>query len=371
MIRSLFDSGCSRYMPVILLATSLLSGCSGEDPEVRPTPRLVKVETVSTHASSGLRFIGTVRAQHIADLVFEEDGVMELLMVQAGQHVKKGQVLAQLDREPARLRLAQARAKLQAQQSILLLSQQEAERSKRLFADGTVSQQVVEQSEAKYKADSAELLADKAAVSAAERGYNRTQVTAPFDGRVVSSAEPHTRVAGGDPAVRMVSIGAQEIVALLPVDDVKNFSLGDVFDGAVEGQESALKLRLFALSPVAKGGALQEAKFEVSGEGVGLIDGSAIPVRLVNKSAAPAITLPTQSFRGEAGRDAQVFVYDAKSNTVLLRAVKVSGTSGARLIVSEGLSEGEQVVTAGAAFLSDHQAVSLIPAVGKDSDEQP
>ncbi|HHH9110652.1 TPA: efflux RND transporter periplasmic adaptor subunit, partial [Pseudomonas aeruginosa] len=66
---------------------------------------------------------------------------------------------------------------------------------------------------------------------------------------------------------------------------------------------------------------------------------------------------------------AEVFVFEPQTRQVTLRKVEVGGVSGSRLIVRDGVAPGDQVVIAGAAFLSDRQPVLLFkPAVSASAE---
>ncbi|QHA82021.1 efflux RND transporter periplasmic adaptor subunit [Pseudomonas mediterranea] len=362
MISSLFEIGISRYVPVILLATFILSACKAEDKAHPDVPRPVKVEKVTTQAQKGLRLIGTVQSQSRADLSFEIGGVLDQLSVHPGQEVRKGAVLAQLDRQPAQLKLMQAKAKLLAQKAQVTQGQQLRDRSKRLFADGTVAKKDVEQAEVQYQSAVAERDIDESSVRLAQREYALTQLVAPFNGRVVSYAvEPHAQVSAAQTVIQMVAAGSQDVIAQIPVDQAKGLMVGDEALGFDESQQgTTFKLKLRSVSPEAKGGVLREAKFEVISPNVRLVDGTTLSLQLAADSEAVLMTLPQQALRGTStGEGAEVFIYEPHTGRVVRRAIQLAGMEGARLIVREGLSQGELVVTAGTAFLTDQQVVTL------------
>lgn len=365
MIFQLFEIGIRRLAPVILLATFALSACTRED-QLRPEIlRPVKVETVSLQPPTGLQVIGTVRTQKRADLSFEIGGALDQLFVRPGQEVRKGAVLAQLDRQPAELKLIQAKARLRAQKALVIQTRQLLESSKRLLEDGSVPRKDVEQAEAGYQSAVAVQDIDDAAVKQAQRDYALTRLTAPFDGRVVSYAyEPHAQVSPGQTVIQIIATGQQNVVAEIPVDHAKRLTVGSEAFGVDDSQPgTTLKLKVHSLSPEAKGGVLQEAEFEVLSQQAGLVEGATLSIQLA-AGGAGAMTLPQQAFRGAPeAEDAEVFVYDPQTRQVVRREVELAGIEGARLIVRAGLAQGEQVVVAGAAFLTDRQAVTLFKPI--------
>lgn len=365
MIFQLFEIGVSRLAPVILLATFALSACTSED-QLRPEIlRPVKVETVSLQPPAGLQVIGTVRTQKRAELSFEVGGVLDQLFVRAGQEVRKGAVLAQLDRQPAELKLIQAKARLGAQKALVIQTRQLLESNRRLLEDGSAPRKDFEQAEAGYQLALAARDSEDAAVKQAQREYALTRLTAPFDGRVVSYAyEPHTQVSPGQSVIRMVSTGQQNVVAEIPVDQAKRLAVGIEALG-VDGRQSgaALKLRMHSISPEAKGGVIQEAEFEILAQQTRLVEGTTLSIQLAAGDTS-VVTLPQQAFRGSPEEDgAEVFVYEPETGQVKRREVELAGIEGSRLIVRAGLAQGEQVVVAGAAFLTDSQVVTLFKPI--------
>ncbi len=144
LLRCCAVSSVSGWLVLMLCALSLW-GCSREAPAVATVKRAVKVEAVTEFQGHDAVFTGTVRQRQRAELAFEPGGQLVELFVEVGNTVKAGQVLASLDLQPARLRLQQARARLDASQSQAVERASNLLRQQRLFAAGSVSQGVLEQ----------------------------------------------------------------------------------------------------------------------------------------------------------------------------------------------------------------------------------
>jgi hypothetical protein len=161
------------------------------------------------------------------------------------------------------------------------------------------------------------------------------------------------------------------VIAQVPVDQALKLSVESEVLGLDESQPGILvQLKLLSLSPEAKNGLLQEAKFEVVSPGSRLVDGTTLSVQVGTEPSQAVMTLPQQAFRGipKAGF-AEVFVFEPQTRQVTLRKVEVGGVSGSRLIVRDGVVPGDQVVIAGAAFLSDRQPVLLFkPTVSANAE---
>jgi len=369
---NMIDIGVSRCMPVVLLASFALASCTTQEQPRPPITRQVKVQTVTTQPAQGQRLFATIRSQQRAELSFEFAGLLEQVLVRAGQQVHAGQVLAQLDRRAAQFKLDKAKAQLAAQNSQARQAQQALKRSRRLLDEGAVAKKEFEQAQSQYQTRVAQRAVGEAAVKLAARDYAATQLKAPFDGRIVSyDVEPHSRIAAAQTIIRMDSPAKWDVIAQVPVELARALSVGSKAIATYANQATdPLHLELRSLSPEAKRGMLQEAKFDVVSGGAGLVDGDTVSVQVVASKGAVVMTLARQALRGSANsQQAQVFVYQPQSRQVVLRPVVLGAAQGSALEIRAGLEPGEQVVTAGAAFLSDRQTVSLFKPINSAGAE--
>lgn len=230
-----------------LLLLSL--GCSGEagggeksaeeDEKPKVDPRsLVEVATVG-RGSVGSHIVSsaTVESESQATLVPETTGVVSAVLVEEGDEVRKGQLLAtftspQLDGawERASAELARAQA--------------DAASLRRLFAQGAVSQAEVDVAERALS-----LARATAREAGASRGYR--EMTSPIDGVVATRNLRVGEVAGPQAAILVVDPARLRVVVSLPERDLSRLALGQAatltssFDAA-----AAATGRLQRISPV-------------------------------------------------------------------------------------------------------------------------
>jgi membrane fusion protein (multidrug efflux system) len=97
-----------------LIAT--LAGCGGGGPNPEATAQAaIPVEVApASHQPVTANYSGTATLEAVGDaqVVAKTSGIVLKLMVEEGMHVEKGQLLAQLDEDAARYKLAQAEATL-------------------------------------------------------------------------------------------------------------------------------------------------------------------------------------------------------------------------------------------------------------------
>ncbi|MBI5374022.1 MAG: efflux RND transporter periplasmic adaptor subunit [Candidatus Schekmanbacteria bacterium] len=168
-----------------------------------PTAK-VEITTVSSvypfQAKTTLNATGYVVAERKAAVASKGTGRLEVLNVEEGDQVKKGEIIGRLENRDTEAALKRAEANLDS--ALFLHKQAKAElddskldldRKKKLVDSGTVSKSSFDIAEARYKKavagfDSAEALAlsAKASVSEARVGLDYTYIRAPFDGTILT-----------------------------------------------------------------------------------------------------------------------------------------------------------------------------------------
>jgi RND family efflux transporter MFP subunit len=159
---------------VTLLSVIFLFACSEPAKNLETETQLVrpvKVATVvSTNGDNIKTYPATVEPTQIAHLTFRVNGEIEKLFVVAGEHVKKGQLLARLDDRDFSLQLKQAQAKYE-------LTKSQFNRSQQLFKEQLISSSAFDEAKAQLDIIEAQL-------NVAKTNMRYTSVVAPFDGIV-------------------------------------------------------------------------------------------------------------------------------------------------------------------------------------------
>lgn len=186
-----------------LAAVLALSACkkSGTNADAaKPPPALqLKVEDrlvmgQSAH-SSGPLITGAVQPERRADLRAEVSAIVQQVLKENGERVRKGDLLVSLDATSIRDSLGSAQEAVRAATEAFDQTNRQYERQKALQAQGMVSQQALEDAQNRRAAAMSERVAAEARRVAARQQMARTEVRAPFDG-VVSERQ----VSAGDTA---------------------------------------------------------------------------------------------------------------------------------------------------------------------------
>jgi len=327
-------------------------------------PRAVRVETVVFRPQLRERaFVGTVRPRIESDLGFRVAGKISERLVQQGQRVEKGQALARIDAVDLGLQKQQAEAELAAAEVNLASSLAQDKRTQDLRAAGwatqaTLDTQLARTADARGRLDRARRALDLAANQLAY-----ATLTADSDGIVTATlAEPGQVVAAGTPVVRLARSGDREAVVAVPESLIERVRTGTatVSLWSHAGKTYPASLREFAASADVATRTFQ-ARFTIQDADDGVVIGMTATVTVGEPASARVARLPISALYAE-GRGPSVFVVDVATGQLTLKPVTVAGYDGREVLVSEGLADGDKVVTLGVHKLDASQRVRIVDA---------
>ena len=357
-------------LALAFLSAALLAGCAKEKPVAEPVRPVLVQQVVPGSAGGRDVYSGELRARHEADLSFRIGGKLVARPVDAGARVKRGQVLARLDPEDARLASQSAQAQLAAAESDFTLAKAELDRYADLLAKKFISQSAFDARQNAFTAARARVEQARAQASLSGNQANYTALSADADGVVLSvSAEPGQVVAAGQPVLRLARDGEKEVVLNAPEGELARFKPGQearialwaepgkVFAGRVREiaggadpvtRTYAVRVTAVDAPPTAQLGMTANVTF-------GSATGTAVVLPL---SAVMGATLS----QGKANT-ASVWVVDPKSGQVHARKVEVSQFGEHGATITSGLQAGELVVTAGVHKLRENQVVRHVSSL--------
>ncbi len=283
------------------------------------------------------------------------------LLVDVGDRVKKGQLLARLNPGTLEAELAASRAALLEAEAAAREARSTAERVKSLQGSEALSAQAVDQALAQDAAAQARAASAKARVQADELRLSYTRIQAPDDGVISSrSAVEGALVQPGAELFRLQRQGRLEWRAEVPGAELARLRVGQKVRvqpsgaAAVEGSIRRIAPQVDAASRNGwvyvdvKGGADLRAGLFARGDFV------------LGESAV--LTLPQSAVLLRDGFS-YVFLL-AKDNKVRQHKVQLGRRQGDRVEVREGLAAGTNVAAAGVGFLADGDTVRVAPAAG-------
>jgi len=349
-------------LPAALFACAAMLAACQPHTAAPPAVRAVKLDAPAAGTDDGVRFIATVRRQQRAELSFEQGGRLAEVMVDVGERVRKGQVLARLDTEPARLKLRQAEASVAAATAQLRERDNQLRQQRAMFDDGAASQATLTAATAALQAAQAQLDAAQSDRDLAARALRTTELRAPFDGRIVARLlQPDAQAAPAQAVLQLDGDHGAQALAALPADAAARLHPGDRID-ARDGAGNAFALRVRGIAARLEHGITASVLFDLDTPAPDVRGDESLQLTLP-AAGTPALTVPLSALLlTRQGDAAAVYVYDAGLGAVRRREVRLGAVRGERVEVRAGLRADERVVAAGAAFLADGQKVTPMRA---------
>ncbi|HEX4261475.1 MAG TPA: efflux RND transporter periplasmic adaptor subunit [Acetobacteraceae bacterium] len=323
--------------------------------EVRPV-RTLTVEQGAVGENTSLT--GQVRAKDQVDLAFRLDGRVIRRLVNVGDQLKAGQVVAVLDPQNEQNSLRAAEANLAASQAALTQARLTFWRQQQLVVAGWTPRAKYDEAQQNLLTAEAQVDAETAQVGLAKDKLSYTVLFADAPGVVTAKgAEPGEVVKSGQMIVNVARQGGRDAVFDVPEQIIRTGPRDPVVQIALTNDPKVRAIgRLREISPQAD---FVTRTYQVK---VGIVDPppemqlGATVTGSVKLPAPPGVTIPPTALTEVDGHPA-VWVVDPKRQTVSLRDIDVARYDPANVIVAHGLENGETVVTAGAQTLHPGQKV--------------
>ncbi|HZW14108.1 MAG TPA: efflux RND transporter periplasmic adaptor subunit [Noviherbaspirillum sp.] len=345
---------------LVLTAPLVLVGCSKPVEKVEEVRPVRVMRLAADNVDVAAEFSGEVRARVESRLGFRVGGKIISRKVDVGSVVKRGEVLMQLDPQDLQLAQAQANAGLKAAESNRDLAKAEMKRYQELREKNFVSQAVLDSKETAFKAAQASYEQAYAAYRNQSNQAGYTTLVADVDGVVTSvDAEVGQVVGAGNPVVRVAQAGEKEIVIGIPEDKVDTLRrINDVRVRTWARPNESIPGKLRELSPVADPATrTYTAKISIPNAPESVKLGMTAYVTFVAKTSDAMIKLPLNALFQQKSATS---VWVVENDKVKLVPVQIAGTTGNDILVANGLSPGQAIVTAGVNLLRDGQKVKIL-----------
>jgi len=281
---------------------------------------------------------GTVQARDAVEITAEQSRRLVEVVVHEGAMVNKGDILFRLDAEDLRLRLAEVEARL-------VQSEREERRLAELIQNNATPQST-------YDEAATEVIILKAQLEQLRSDIAKTDIRAPFDGRV---------------GLRRVSVGAWITPdrVLTTLQDTKRFTVdvrlperyatsirvGEVFQFKPEGQGNWRDALIVAVEPqIEQATRSLVVRGEMANDDGSLLPGSFANVQVPLKSLKTGVMIPSQavvpSARGQA-------VYLVKDGKAFERKIDIGVRTEDQVQVLAGVDPGDRVVISNLLRLRD------------------
>ena len=359
-----------RFLMMASGLAFLVSGswsCQGtaEVPEIL---RPVRYEAV--YATGGNRsriFSGVARAGIESRLSFKVSGTIDKLPVKVGDRVKENQLIAELDPSDYRLQRQQAQASLESARATERNASANYDRVTRLYENRSVSLNELDAARASFESARAQVQALQKQLQLAQLQVGYTKLKAPVAGAIADVlVEINENVGSGQSVVKLTSGSQMEVSVAIP-----GVLISQVREGQnVSVSSDAMPNANYPAKVVEVGVASSESSttFPVTvrlvQEDTGLKSGMSTEVKFDFDSAGNLERMIVPPFSVlEDGNGQFVFTLEASDETgvgiVKRKSVTIGNLVETGLIITDGLKDGDRLITAGVSKLRDGQRVSF------------
>ena len=205
----------------------MLVACGKDKAPIEAARPVLVVHPEGADGASLSAFAGEIHAREEGPLSFRLGGNIVRRLVDAGDAVKRGDVLAELDPGDLRLQAQAARAQLNAAEAELARASADRARYAALANQQLVSRSALDAQDAALAAAGGQVRAARAQLDVARNQAGYTQLRAPRDGVIATrSAEAGQTVAAGQPIFTLAGASGREVAIALPESRIRDFSVG-------------------------------------------------------------------------------------------------------------------------------------------------
>ncbi len=367
------------FTALSIMILSTLGGCDKTEPErevIRPV-RAVKAGDVGELQRRG--FPGRAQATQEIDLAFRVGGPLIARAVNVGDPVKQGDVVAQIDPRDFQVNLRNVKAQLAEAEAALERAAGDYRRQLNIFKTdpGATSETAVDRAREGRDRAAANVDSLKASVTTAQDQLDDTSLQAPFDGTVVATyVENFQNVRQKQPIVRILDTSHIEMVVNIPENLISLAPLvhtvllrfdafpGREFEGRISevGTEASQTTRTFPVTVIME-----------QPEDVKILPGMAGTARsgetnMTDEQQRRGLGIPVGAvFTPDTETQSYVWVIEATDGNLGVlekRPVKTGDMTRHGVLISDGLSAGEWIVTAGVHSVREGQTVRILSQNG-------
>ena len=347
----------------LVLAAGALPGCKGKSDDSGVKTEAIFVEaalpSLKTMAET-VEVSGNLEPVEKAEIYAKQSGIVENVLVNLGDKVPKNALLAKIEDDEIGLSYRQALnnynllgdkyKKYQELYKENMVSEQEFKEMERSFRDAESNYQLY-----KMKMDN-------------------TELRSPIAGSVVEKlCEPHKFMGGMEKAFTVARLDEYKVSISVTESALEKLKPGqevairiDALDGGTSGFPHRGEISVIGAQVDASTGTAQ-AEVKITNPPAGAKPGMFVRLKIITSLRPNVMVIPKKALARE--EPAEVWVI--KGDRVELRQVEVGLEDEDFLEVSKGLSEKEQVVTAGMEALSDKSQVKIANAPEKGKDVKP
>lgn len=348
----------------------LLSGNKKEHPIEFETDNVTK-----TKLQNSITATGTIEPVTSVTVGTQVSGIISKIFVDYNTVVKKGQVIAELDKTNLISSLNTAKANLSSAQSKLSYESANFKRYQTLYKKGLVSTDEYENAKLSYIQAKESVATAKETVQKAQTDLGYATITSPIDGVVLSKeVEEGQTVAASYSTPELFTI-AKDLTDMRVVADVDEADIGGVKEGeravftvdaypndTFEGVLTQVRQEATTTNNVVT----YEVVISAPNDELKLKPGLTANVTIYTYEKAGVLAVPSKALRFEPSKDivgnyeisdctSKNKVWTKEGNTLKAHAVKIGMSDGIHTEILSGVKEGSEIITAISETVDDEQ----------------
>lgn len=358
---------CHALLLAIALCL-LLSGCqeAKSSPPIHPVVKTMRISL--DRGADNRSYPGVIVARHETQESFRVGGRIEKRLVDVGDQVREGQILATLDEKDLRLSMESA----QAERNAAVSNQDQAITEQQRYAT-LLSKNVVSQSEYDLKhlsAEEARARLEKAdrslKLAASQLGYAR--LVSSNDGVVTKvSAEAGQVVSQGQSVVAVARKGALEVLVDIPERSIQDIKETKAEASLWSNRDIRFRARLREISPSADPATRTYAvRYSLPDADSSARLGMTATLHLSEQASAQTARIPASAMFNQ-GKGPGLWRVDPQSGQLTFLPITVDRYSERDAFVRGQLADGDIIVTSGVQKLDEGTAVRLADAPREDA----
>ncbi|MBV7255973.1 efflux RND transporter periplasmic adaptor subunit [Pacificimonas sp. WHA3] len=306
---------------------------------------------------ANVRVTGSVAARRDLPVGLQgQGGMVVAVLVDEGDYVRRGQVLARVDRSVQSQQVAQLRASVVQADADAALAQSELDRAAALVERGFISTADIERRTASRDSARARVNVARAQLRAAEAQLAQLDVRAPEAGLVIERrVEKGQVVSSGSGALfRIAQGGEMELRAEVAEQDLAALSVGQAAQVSLVGSPVSYRGEVWMVEPIIDSTSRQgTARILIRGDRQ--VRPGAFATGTIETGSATRPVLPESAVLG-GGDTAHVYIV-GPDNTAVRRSIRIGAVTVDGVVVAEGLEGTEQVVMSAGAFLNPGEKI--------------
>jgi len=362
--RLMWTLGALAVLLLVVLVAWKLFGGTGKSAQSTladrgAVPLISVIVPVLQPVTSSVSFTGAIAARYDMPIANEGDtGRIVAVYVEAGDHVKRGQILAKIDDSVLIQQANRLAASLEQAQAQAALSAAEYKRALGVEAAGALSAEDIEKRRATAVTDAANVKVVAAQLAEAKARLERTRISAPIEGTVLTRSTEVGQIAspGGAALFRVASGGEVEMRGQIAEQDLAQVKIGQAatvyLTGIARPFSGTVRLLGAVIDPATR---LGDIRIKLQPDPALRPGAFARAEVAVDKAQRPV--LPQTAVLADSNGSYVLIV--SPDNKVERHPVRVSGVTDAGAIISSGLTGNERVVATAGGFLRDGEQVQV------------